>query len=159
MLLVNLESGQSNSHLLQMAAWFQASVIGVTARMPIQLSSGDGYIDGEVFEQDRKEIDKAIVEARTAFRDAMGTRTRDLDWRWMVTFGPLVDDLAAEARRADLILTAAPSKNLPNRARQINLGGCAGTGRRDPLPAWNVPAIGILPALIVKWSLRCMQWF
>jgi hypothetical protein len=120
--IVRLESGQSNSHLLQMAARFQASVIGITACMPVQLSSGDGYIDGEVFKQDRKEIDKAIVAARTAFRDAMGTRTRDLDWRWMVIFGPLADYLAAEARRADLISDRRPSKDLPNRARQINLG-------------------------------------
>jgi hypothetical protein len=67
--IVRLESGQSNSHLL--SARFQASVIGITACMPVQLSSGDGYIDGEVFKQDRKEIDKAIVAARTAFRDAM----------------------------------------------------------------------------------------
>ena len=68
-LLVNLESGQSNSHLLKMvarlAARFQASVIGVTACIPIQLSSRVGYIDGGVFDQDRKEIYKATAAARS----------------------------------------------------------------------------------------------
>jgi hypothetical protein len=67
-------------------------------------------IEGDVFEQDRKEIDKAIVAARAAFRDAMGTRTPGLDCRWVVTFGPLADDPAADACRARSYFDRRPLK-------------------------------------------------
>jgi hypothetical protein len=65
-------------------------------------------IEGDVFEQDRKEIDKAIVAARAAFRDAMGTRT--LDCQWVVTFGPLADHPAADACRARSYFDRHPLK-------------------------------------------------
>jgi nucleotide-binding universal stress UspA family protein len=155
-LLVNLESGQSNSHLLQVAAQlaarFQARVIGITACMPIKLLYGDGYIDGVVFEQDRQEIDQEIAAARAAFRDAMGTRARDLDWRSTVTFRSLADYLAAEARRADLILTASPSRNPPNTARQINLGDFIMQAGRPVLVVATEPSPLELKRVIVAWK-------
>jgi nucleotide-binding universal stress UspA family protein len=137
-LLVNLESGRSNSQLLlmaaQLAARFQARVIGITACMPIQLLYGDGYIDGEVFEQDRQEIDQEIAAARAVFRDAKGTRPRDLDWRSIVTSGPLAEcfpvasdgedadrlNVTAQEWGADLIAAGADGHS---RVREWALGG------------------------------------
>jgi hypothetical protein len=125
--------------------------------MPVQLSSGDGYIDGEIFEQDRKEIDKAIVEARTAFRDAMGTRTRDRDWRSMVRLGPLADHLAAEARRADLILTGRPVLALATEASSLKLNHAivAWKDTREARRAVaDLPALGGVTRSLLGTSLR-----
>jgi nucleotide-binding universal stress UspA family protein len=155
-LLVNLESGGSNSQLLQVAAQlavrFQARVIGITACAPIRLLYGDGYINGEVFDQDRQEIDREVATAHAAFRDAMGTRAGDLDWRSVVTFGPLADYLAAEARRADLILTASPSRNSANIARQINLGDLIMQAGRPVLVVGTEPPPLELKRVIVAWK-------
>ena len=117
-----------------------------------QLSIGDGYIDGDVFEQDRQEIDKSIAAARSAFRDALGARPRDPDWRSMVTFEPLADHLAAEARRADLILTAAPSNDSPNSARQINLGDFIMQAGRPVLVVATQASPLELNRVIVAWK-------
>lgn len=63
-ILVNLEAGRSNAHLLavagQLAERFHACVIGTTACAPIQLTYGDsyGYAYGDVVEQDSKDIDR-----------------------------------------------------------------------------------------------------
>jgi nucleotide-binding universal stress UspA family protein len=155
-LLVNLESGQSNSHLLQvaarLAARLQASVIGITACSPIQLLYGDGYVDGEVFEQDRREIDKEIAAAHAEFRSAIGTQARIFDWRSAVPFAPLGDYLAAEARSADLILTASAPNGSPNNARQIDLGGFIMQVGRPVLVVAKEPATLDLKHVIVAWK-------
>eukprot|EP01037_Dinobryon_pediforme_P004311 gene4311-4360_t len=125
-MLVNIESGNPNAHLLEFAgifaARFESRVLGATACTPIQMLYADGYIDGEIFEQDRQEIDKEMAAARTDFKASFGDRIPEGGWRSATTFLPLADCLAAEARRADIVLTAAPSDDEVNTARQINLG-------------------------------------
>jgi len=125
-ILMNLEAGRSNVHLLvvakQVADLFQAAVIGSTACTPIQMLYGDGYAYGDIFEQDSKEIERETAAAEAEFRDAFAGQPRFLDWRSSVLFTSLSDHLAREASRADLILTHAETAGAFNAARQINIG-------------------------------------
>lgn len=125
-ILVNLEAGRSNAHLLAVARKiterFQAGVIGSTACAPIQLIYGDGYGYGDVLEQDSKEIERETAVAEAEFRDAFGNQTRFLDWRSAVVVTSLSDHLAEEASRADLVLTHAEAPGSFNVARQISTG-------------------------------------
>ena len=61
-ILVNLEAGRPDTHLLavarQVAERFESRVIGSTACSPIQMLCGDGYAYGDIFEQDSKEIER-----------------------------------------------------------------------------------------------------
>ena len=122
-ILVNLEAGRSNKHLLavaqQVAERFQAEVIGSTACAPIQMLYGDGYAYGDIFEQDSKEIEREIGVAEAEFRAAFGNA---LHWRSAVLVTSLSDHLAQEASRADLVLTHADAPGPFNAARQIDTG-------------------------------------
>ncbi len=85
-ILVNLEAGHSNKHLLEaantVAERFQATIIGTTACAPLQIFYGEGGYDcGELYEQDSKEIAGEIAQAEAEFRDAMGNQLRVLEWR------------------------------------------------------------------------------
>jgi len=125
-ILVNLEAGRSNAHLLavaqQVAERFQAGVIGSTACNPIQMLYGDGYVYADIFEQDRKEIERETGVAEAEFRDAFGNQPRFQDWRSATVATSLSDHLAGEASRADLVLTHAETGGPFNAARQIDTG-------------------------------------
>lgn len=120
-ILVNLEAGRSNAHLLamakQVAERFQAGVIGSTACTPIQLLYGDGYDHGDIFEQDSEEIERETGAAEAEFRDAFGNQQHFLDWRSATLMTSLSDHLAQEASRADLVLTHAAVPGPFNAAR------------------------------------------
>jgi nucleotide-binding universal stress UspA family protein len=122
-LMVHLELGQSNAGLLKITASlaerFHARVVGIAARQPIQIIYNEGYVAGEIVEDDLKETKKEMEETEAEFRSALQTRVRDLEWRSKVMFGPLSDYLAREARSADLVITGvdrsgsliSPSRN------------------------------------------------
>ena len=84
-ILVNLEAGRSNTHLLgvakQVAERFNAVVIGSTACSPMQMIYGDGYSYGDILEQDNKEIGREIASAEAEFHAAFGNTPHYLDWR------------------------------------------------------------------------------
>lgn len=154
-ILVNLEAGRSNKHLLQaateVAERFQAAVIGTTACAPLQIFYGDGgYVSGEFFEQDKKQIASETAQAEAEFRDAMGNQLRVLEWRSAIAILPLSDHLANEARRADLILTAAAGEGPHNATRQIPVG--------DLIMQAGRPVLQIAPApirmdrVLVAWK-------
>ena len=81
-ILVSLEAGRSNAHLLnvimQVAERFQAGVIGSTASSSIQTI----YRDGDIPEQDSKEIARETGIAGTESRDAFGNQTRHDAQAW-----------------------------------------------------------------------------
>jgi nucleotide-binding universal stress UspA family protein len=78
-----------------------------------------GYDCGDFIEQDAKEIEREIIQTESEFRDALGNRSRMLEWRSAVSLQPLSDRLAGEACRADLVLIAAPKDGPHNATRQI----------------------------------------
>ena len=109
-LMVHLELGRPNTGLLKIvgdfAAKFQASVVGITACQPFQLSYGDGYVSGDVVEQDQAEIQKEVADAELEYRSALAAHAGKLMWRSIVTMEPLSDYVAREARCADLVITS-----------------------------------------------------
>ena len=126
-ILVNLEAGRSNAHLLEVAMdvaeRFQAGVIGATACAPVQMAYGDGYAFGEILDQDNREIDEQTQAAEQEFRHAFGHQNRFLDWRSAVLVTSMADHLAAEASRADLVLMHAATSRAFNPSRQVSPGG------------------------------------
>jgi nucleotide-binding universal stress UspA family protein len=109
-LLAHLEIGSDNGPLLKaagdLAETFGARVIGVGGCQPIRVSSGDGYVTSQIIEEDNALIKSQLSEAEAAFREALATRAAGLDWRQEVSFGPIADYIARQARAADVILTA-----------------------------------------------------
>ncbi len=126
-LMVHLELGHPNAGLLQIAGdlaeRFDAGVIGIAACQPMQMVYGDGYVSGSFVEQDREEIDKEMRAAEAEFRGALQPRVETLRWRSAVTFGPLSDYLALEARSADLVITCVDRNNsLFDGSRHVDMG-------------------------------------
>ena len=155
-ILVNLEVGRSNAHLLGVARYvadrFHAGVIGATACTAIKLIYGDTYVGGQIFEQDRIEIEKEIVEAEAEFRDAMGSRTEFVDWRSAIPVSSLADHLASEACRADLILTSAVCDELLNASRQVSVGDLVMQAGRPVLVVPPAAAPFRMDRVAVAWK-------
>ena len=124
-MMVHLELGRLNAGLMEIAGLaerFHASVIGIVACQPLQITYGDGFIPGDLVEQDRAEIEKQIKEAEAEFRSALQARVSNLEWRSGVTFAPLSDYLAREARSADIIITSVTSGDLLDASRLVSTG-------------------------------------
>jgi nucleotide-binding universal stress UspA family protein len=126
-LMVQLQLAELNTGLLEIAGSlaerYQASVIGVAVCQPMQVIYGDGYVMGDLIQQDRDEIKKEIDAAEVEFRSALATRVRNLEWRSSETFAALSGYLAYEARSADLILTSMDrSGSLLEPSRHANTG-------------------------------------
>lgn len=126
-LMVRLELGHSNANLLKivgdLAQRFHASVIGITACQPIETVYGDSYLAGPFVAQDRDEIEKEIKAAEAEFRSALCACAGNLEWRAAVTFAPLSEYVAQEARSADLLITGADSgRSLVGGSRYLDTG-------------------------------------
>jgi nucleotide-binding universal stress UspA family protein len=125
-LMVHLELGHPNAGLLKVAGGlaerFHAGVIGIVACQPMQIFYGDGYIPGEVVEQDRDELATEIRAAEQEFRAALASRVGRLEWRSTVTFDPLPEYLAREARSADLMVTGVDrTTSLFDKSRHVDV--------------------------------------
>lgn len=126
-LMVHVELGRSNADLLtitaDLAERFQAGVIGIAACQPIQYIYGDGFISGEVLEENRTEIEKEAVAAQAEFNALLGGRIADLSWRCAITRGSIADYIADETRNADLLITAPDQTgSLLDNTRHVSMG-------------------------------------
>jgi nucleotide-binding universal stress UspA family protein len=126
-LMAHLELGESNAGLLRivgdLAQRFRARVIGIATCQPIQMALGDGYFTGEVVQQDLEEIGKEITAAEAEFRSTLRPGTGALEWRSAISFTPLHDFLAQEARSADLVITKLDrNASLFDSSRHVNIG-------------------------------------
>ena len=155
-LMVHLELGRSNAGLLQIAGdlaeRFHASVIGIAACQPMQIVYGDGFISGDIYEQDRQELDKEMKAAEAEFRSALQTRAVTLEWRSTVMFTLLSDYLAREARSADLVITGIASGDVFDSSRSVNTGDLV---MRAGRPVLVVPAAASkvkLDRVVVGWK-------
>jgi nucleotide-binding universal stress UspA family protein len=117
--MVHLTAGSSNAGLLEtaadLAARFDAHVIGIAACQPVQTVAADGYISGDIVEQDFRQIDDALEAAEVEFRKLLSARAKNLanslEWRSTMTFDPVSDYVAREARSADLLITGIDRKS------------------------------------------------
>ena len=126
-LMVHLTAGSSNAGLLQIAGdladRFHAHVIGIAACRPMQTVAADGYISGDIVEQDFKQIDDALEAAEVEFRKALPAHANSLEWRSTTTFGPVSDYVASEARSADLVVTGVDrNDSMFDTSRHADLG-------------------------------------
>lgn len=154
-ILVNLEAGRSNKHLLQaandVADRFQAAIIGSAACKPIQLLYADGYVYAEVFEQDNKEIAKELAQVEAEFREAVGN-ARIHEWRSAVVNTSIADDLARQASRADLILLSTASDEAANATRQVDLGDLIMQAGRPVLLVTPAPVPVRMDRVLIAWK-------
>jgi nucleotide-binding universal stress UspA family protein len=108
-IMVHLELGRSNNGLLEIAGNLaqrcNASLIGIAGCQPVTIPYNETYISGDIIVEDRKEIERQIKETERQFRAAMQGRTGSVEWRSIITFDPLAEYIAHEARAADLVIT------------------------------------------------------
>lgn len=125
-LMVNLAPGGANAGLLkvtaELAERFDAGVVGIAARQPLQMVYGDGYMAGDVYQQDRDDTAKELKATEAEFRAALHGRAAFVEWRSAEVFAYLGDYLAHEARCADLVLTAANTGDLFDSSRAVDTG-------------------------------------
>jgi nucleotide-binding universal stress UspA family protein len=126
-LMVHLELGQPNTTLLNVTAGLaerlQASVTGIAVCQPMRIIYNDGYIPGDLIDQDRQQIDDEMKAAEAEFRAAFGSRMQTTAWRPLVTYMSLSAQLAKEARCADLIITGVGrSASLFDTSRHLDIG-------------------------------------
>jgi hypothetical protein len=109
-LMVHLQPGHSNAGLLKivgdLSESFDARVIGIVACRPVQFVYSQGYVPGDLIDQNWKQLEKEIKEAETEFRSVLQTRAGTLEWRSKMAFDSLSEYIAREARCADLIITS-----------------------------------------------------
>lgn len=149
-LMVHLELGHPNTKLLDVAAdlarRLNADVMGIAACQPLQITYGDGYVSGDLIEQDREELEKEIKDAETEFRAALRSHRENLEWRSTVTFTSLADYLADQARCADLLITGVDRKaSMFDSSRHVDIG--------DLIVQLGRPAL-IVPSDMEKISLE-----
>lgn len=124
--MVHLEPGRSNAGLLKVAAdlaeHFQAGVIGIAACQPMLMVYTEGCVSAELIEQDRRSTARDMEAVEAEFRAALQSRIAKLDWRSTLMYTSLAEYLARQARGADLFITAAPSGDVFDGSRALNLG-------------------------------------
>lgn len=112
-LMVYLQAGADNAGVLSIAAGlaeqFDVSVIGVSACQPCNPIYEEGFAAGDVVAEDRAEINKELDTVAQQFRAALGGGGEHLEWRSTITYGPLADYVAEQARAADLVIIGKPT--------------------------------------------------
>ena len=126
-LMAHLELGRSNAGVLgiagALAQRFEADVIGIAVCQPMQIIYSEGYVPGDIINEDHDQRDKEIAAAEAEFRQALQARAGRLEWRSAVTPDALTDYLAREARSADLIITGVDhNASVFDHSRHVAIG-------------------------------------
>jgi nucleotide-binding universal stress UspA family protein len=126
-LLLTLEVGHPNAALLEaagdLATRFGAAITGVAVCQPLQILYNDAFGWTDLAEQDRREIQRGTDAAEAEFRAALGGRNIALDWRSAVTFTPISEFIAEQARGADLVIARSSAQGTPeNPTRRVDVG-------------------------------------
>lgn len=151
-LMVHLELGRANTGLLraasELADRLNADVMGIAACQPLRVIYSDGYVSGDLVKQDREEIEAEISSAEAEFRAGMRTRGGNLEWRSTVTFEPLADYLADQARCADIVVTGVDhSGSIFDTSHHVDIG--------DLVMQLGRPAL-IVPTAAEKVRFECV---
>jgi nucleotide-binding universal stress UspA family protein len=126
-LLVHLEAGQANAAVLRtaadLAARFDARVIGIAACQPTQVLYNDGYVLGDLIAAEQADMEASLKAAEAEFRAAFPGGSHKAAWRSTITFQALHEVVAEEARSCDLVITGAmPGRALQSWTRHANNG-------------------------------------
>ena len=113
-LMVHLDADGTNDAVLSvvgdMAIRFHSRVVGIATGQLSTYAYGNGYVSGEIIQQNVDNTYRKIDALETDFRTALGKRNVVVEWRSNVSYGPSADYLALQARCADVILTGCPGK-------------------------------------------------
>jgi nucleotide-binding universal stress UspA family protein len=128
-IMVNLELGCSNAGVTgaagDLAERFGASVVGIAACEPMPVIGTDTeglFVAQALVEQDRARIDSDLKSAEAEFSSALAGRVKAISWRSSVVLGSVVDYIAAEARCADIVITAGSGDTPSDLTRRVNPG-------------------------------------
>lgn len=129
-LMVHLDLNGDNTGVLavaaELASRFNARVIGVAACQPLQVFYPESLNAPDIIVADSEEVGRELAEAEKQFRATLEGRVRGLQWRSTVTYAPLADFLAEEARAADLIVTGKDiGPDIFDETRRVNVGDLA----------------------------------
>jgi nucleotide-binding universal stress UspA family protein len=126
-LMVHLQLGSPNTAVLKIAGdladRLRANVIGIAVCQPMRIIYSDGYVPGDIIEQDRQEIDDEMKATEAEFRAAMATRAATIEWRSAVIYTSLSERIAKEACCADLIITGMDrNTSMFDTSRHVDVG-------------------------------------
>jgi hypothetical protein len=154
--MLHLQLGVSNANLLKVAAdlaqRFQTRVIGIAACEPMQMVYGDGYVSGDIVEQNRADIGVQMTLVESEFQNAMSSRFEKSEWRSIVKNGSLTDYLVAQARSADLFITSVASSDYFDASRAADTGDII---MKIGRPVLVVPPAAhqlVLDRVVVAWK-------
>jgi nucleotide-binding universal stress UspA family protein len=155
-LMVRLELDGDNAGVLviaaELAARFDAKVIGIAACQPVQVMAAEG-IANIAIEEEYAQIAREIAAAEGQFRSALAGRVKVLEWRSTITYAPLAEYIAEQARAADLIITGKDlGFTMLDGTRRLHVGDLA---MRAGRPVFLVPqGVRTLPLhhVFVGWK-------
>ena len=156
-LMVHLDIGTSNAALLavtaDLAAQFGARIIGIAACQPMMIPYSDGYVPGDLVDEDRAMLEQQCLTAETEFRTALAGKVSTLLWRSSISYDPLSDVIATAMRAADLLLIApAPGKNGEDATQRVNLGDLVMQAGRPVLVVPDSAGALDLDQMVVGWK-------
>lgn len=154
-IMVHLDMGPTHAGLLRvvadLAARFQAGVIGIATCQPIEVNS-DALAYEDVIQQDIDDINRLIQASEAEFRSALKGRVEWLEWQSLVTTRPLADFMAHEARAADLIVTGLGPGPAPEGNRRVDLGSLILQAGRPVLVVPQGAEAAPMERVTVGWS-------
>ena len=104
----------------ELAAKFNAALIGFSARAVPPPFVAEGVIIEEVTESDVKQMQAALAKRGDWFRRTIGSDRRDIEWRSELDFP--VDALVREARCADLVVIGHQIQGRYDKHRSLDPG-------------------------------------
>lgn len=156
-LMVYLQAGADNVAVLSiaeaLAEKFDAKVIGLSACQPCNPIYEEGFAAGDVVAEDRTEIKRELAAAADQFHSALDGKGRKGEWRSTITYGPLADYIAEQARAVDLVIIGKPTGGtLFDQTRCVNVGSLVmQAGRPVQLVPQDVASLS-LRNVIVCWK-------
>ncbi len=155
-LLVHLELGRPNTHLLQVAGElsdrFEACVIGVTACAPPVMIYGDIGLAGDAWMTERSQIELQVGLAESEFRDSFRDRTVELGWRTTKDFADLALCVSRQARNADLVITAVAQGDMFDGTRALSTGALVMQVGRPVLLVPLAASTTRLDRILIGWK-------
>lgn len=140
-LMVHLQLGHSNKAVLQAAKQIaqrcNAAVIGLVVGQQTLMIYGRSYHLVDFFDREKAMLEEKIDAEEALFKAAFKDHTKTVDWLSVVTMEPAVDYVAAQASRADLIITGVTPSDFYEGPNYASAGGIVMQSGR---PVLAVPA-------------------
>jgi nucleotide-binding universal stress UspA family protein len=138
---------------IHLATRFGAGVIGVAACRPVHAVCSEYLAPVAIFDEDRKQTEKALRLAETEFRNALQSRVKRFDWRSCTTMADLADHLAREARSADLLIVQADrSITAPDSTRHVDVRSLTMQSARPVLVIPSTAGATTFDRVLVAWK-------